>query len=81
MLPNRIVKKCVAKDQSVQLVRIADALGDPPFGLLHRLSAFAFSIFAFWIIGLYSIASRNCSAMHRLLFHRQLDLFLQGSAH
>ncbi|KAG5572260.1 hypothetical protein H5410_062026 [Solanum commersonii] len=31
---------------SARLVEIADTLGDPPFGLLHRLSALAFSIFA-----------------------------------
>ncbi|KAG5600638.1 hypothetical protein H5410_032008 [Solanum commersonii] len=55
------------KDQSTQLVGIADALDELPFGLLHRLSAFAFNIFAFWIIGRYSIALRNCSATRRLL--------------
>ncbi|KAG5586331.1 hypothetical protein H5410_046765 [Solanum commersonii] len=49
------------------LVGIADALGDPPFGLLHRLSSFPFSIFAFWIIGQYSTASRNSLATCRLL--------------
>ncbi|KAG5585584.1 hypothetical protein H5410_046018 [Solanum commersonii] len=37
------------------------------FDLLHRLLAVSFSIFAFWIIGRYSTASRNCSAMRRLL--------------
>ncbi|KAG5600312.1 hypothetical protein H5410_031682 [Solanum commersonii] len=41
------------------LVGITDALGDPPFGLLHRLSVFAFSIFVFWIIGRYNTALRN----------------------
>ncbi|KAG5631224.1 hypothetical protein H5410_002941 [Solanum commersonii] len=40
-----IVKKCAAKDHSAQLVWITDALGDPSFGLLHRLSALAFIIF------------------------------------
>ncbi|KAG5609949.1 hypothetical protein H5410_021230 [Solanum commersonii] len=40
------VKKCVAKDQSTQLVWITDALGDPLFGQLHRLSALSFNIFA-----------------------------------
>uniref|UniRef100_M1DMI4 Uncharacterized protein n=1 Tax=Solanum tuberosum TaxID=4113 RepID=M1DMI4_SOLTU len=63
----KVLKICVAKDHSAQLVGIANALGDPPFGLLHRLSAFAFNIFAFWIIGRYSTASRNCSATRRLL--------------
>ncbi|KAG5584631.1 hypothetical protein H5410_045065, partial [Solanum commersonii] len=38
------------------------------FGLLYRLSALAFSIFAFWIIRWYSTASQNCSATRRLLF-------------
>uniref|UniRef100_M1DCU6 Uncharacterized protein n=1 Tax=Solanum tuberosum TaxID=4113 RepID=M1DCU6_SOLTU len=60
-------QKCSSKDHSAQLVGIADALGDPPFGLLHCLSAFAFSIFVFWIIGRYNIASRNYSATRRLL--------------
>ncbi|KAG5595069.1 hypothetical protein H5410_036301 [Solanum commersonii] len=62
-----IVKKCVAKDHSVQLVGIADALGDPPFGRLHCLLALAFSIFAFWIIEQYSTTSRNCSTKCQLL--------------
>ncbi|KAG5605363.1 hypothetical protein H5410_026855 [Solanum commersonii] len=46
-----VVKKCTAKDHSAQLVGIVKALGNPPFGLLHRLSALAFSIFVLWIIG------------------------------
>ncbi|KAG5619730.1 hypothetical protein H5410_004948 [Solanum commersonii] len=50
-----------------QLVGITDALDDPPFGLFHRLSALAFSIFAIWIIGRFSTASRNYSAIRRLL--------------
>ncbi|KAG5604927.1 hypothetical protein H5410_026419 [Solanum commersonii] len=50
------------------LVGIADALDDPPFGLIHRLSVFVFNIFAFWIFGRYSIALQNCSAMRRLIF-------------
>uniref|UniRef100_M1DYK0 Uncharacterized protein n=1 Tax=Solanum tuberosum TaxID=4113 RepID=M1DYK0_SOLTU len=62
-----VVKKSVAKSHSAQLVGIADALGDPPFGLLHHLSALAFNMFAFWIIGQYSTTSQNCSATHRLL--------------
>ncbi|KAG5590238.1 hypothetical protein H5410_040752, partial [Solanum commersonii] len=64
MVPNR---SNINWDHSAQLVEIADALGNSPFGLLHRLSAFSFSIFAFWIIGRYSIALRNCSATRRLL--------------
>ncbi|KAG5590163.1 hypothetical protein H5410_040677, partial [Solanum commersonii] len=62
-----VKNKCVAKDHSTQLIRIVDALGDPPFWLLHRLLVFDFSIFAFWFIGRYSTTLRNCSMMHRLL--------------
>ncbi|KAH0661556.1 hypothetical protein KY284_026487 [Solanum tuberosum] len=36
-----IGKKFVAKDYMAQLVGIVDPLGDPPFGLVHRLSALA----------------------------------------
>ncbi|KAG5571720.1 hypothetical protein H5410_061486 [Solanum commersonii] len=39
MLSPIVVKYCAAKEHSAQLVGIADALGDLPFGLLHRLSA------------------------------------------
>ncbi|KAG5576068.1 hypothetical protein H5410_056202 [Solanum commersonii] len=42
----KVVKKYAAMDHSAQLVGIANALDDPPFGLLHHFSAFAFSIFA-----------------------------------
>ncbi|KAG5611188.1 hypothetical protein H5410_022469 [Solanum commersonii] len=52
----------------IQTIGTVDALGDPPFGLLYRFSAFAFNIFAFWIIGRYNTALLNCSAIHRLLF-------------
>ncbi|KAG5599993.1 hypothetical protein H5410_031363 [Solanum commersonii] len=47
----RVVKKCVAKDHSVQLVGIADAFGDPPFGLLHSLSTLCLDILALRITG------------------------------
>uniref|UniRef100_M1A313 Uncharacterized protein n=1 Tax=Solanum tuberosum TaxID=4113 RepID=M1A313_SOLTU len=50
-----------------KLVGIADTLGDPPFGRFHRLLALAFSLFAYWVVGRYGTASRNCSATHRLL--------------
>uniref|UniRef100_M1DUG8 Uncharacterized protein n=1 Tax=Solanum tuberosum TaxID=4113 RepID=M1DUG8_SOLTU len=56
------------RSHSAQLVGIADTLGDPPFGLLHRLSALVFSIFVSWIIGRHSTASQNCSVTRRLLF-------------
>ncbi|KAG5571552.1 hypothetical protein H5410_061318 [Solanum commersonii] len=37
----KVVKRCAAKDHSTHLVGIADALGDLPFGLLHRLSNYS----------------------------------------
>ncbi|KAG5572256.1 hypothetical protein H5410_062022 [Solanum commersonii] len=67
------------RSHSTQLVRIVDTLGDPPFGLLHHLSALAFSIFASWIIGQHSTALRNCSATHRLL-HFTTDLIFSFRA-
>jgi len=51
----------------VTLMRIADAFGDPPFGLLRRLSSFSFSIFVSWIIGRCSTASWSRSTIRRLL--------------
>ncbi|KAG5571482.1 hypothetical protein H5410_061248, partial [Solanum commersonii] len=44
-------------DHSAQLVGITDALSDPPFGLVHRLSSFAFNIFTFLIIGQYGLST------------------------
>ncbi|WMV49556.1 hypothetical protein MTR67_042941 [Solanum verrucosum] len=55
-------------DHLASLVRIADQLGDSPFGLVHRCLAPAFSIVVLEVIGRHGIASRNFSAMHRLLF-------------
>ncbi|WMV41067.1 hypothetical protein MTR67_034452, partial [Solanum verrucosum] len=66
-LLKNIVKKCVAKVHSVQLVGIANPLGDPSFGQVHRLSALAFSKFKFCNFGRYRTASRNCLATRRLL--------------
>ncbi|KAG5585108.1 hypothetical protein H5410_045542 [Solanum commersonii] len=54
-LQKLIVKKCVAKDHSSQLVGIAD----PPFGLVHRLSALSFNNFKFCNIGQWSTALWN----------------------
>uniref|UniRef100_M1DGT3 Uncharacterized protein n=1 Tax=Solanum tuberosum TaxID=4113 RepID=M1DGT3_SOLTU len=54
-------------DHSVSLVRIADQLGDSPFGVVHRRLAPAFSIVVLWVIRRYGIASRNFSEMRRLL--------------
>ncbi|KAG5630364.1 hypothetical protein H5410_002081 [Solanum commersonii] len=50
-----------------QLIVIADPLGDPPFGLVHCLSALAFSKFKFCNFGRYSTALRNYSPTRRLL--------------
>uniref|UniRef100_M1E0Y3 Uncharacterized protein n=1 Tax=Solanum tuberosum TaxID=4113 RepID=M1E0Y3_SOLTU len=61
-------RKCAVKDHSAKLVGIADQLGDPPFGLVHRRLVLAFSIVVFWIIGRHNTVSWNCSAICRLLF-------------
>ncbi|KAG5600295.1 hypothetical protein H5410_031665, partial [Solanum commersonii] len=45
------LKSVLRISHSAQLVGIPDSLGDPPFGLLHPLSALAFNIFTSWIIG------------------------------
>uniref|UniRef100_M1BAN9 Pentatricopeptide repeat-containing protein n=1 Tax=Solanum tuberosum TaxID=4113 RepID=M1BAN9_SOLTU len=66
-------------DHSAQLVEIADQLGDPPFGMFHRRLALPFHIVVLWIIGRHSIASRNCSAIRRLLFFTT-DLILSFRA-
>ncbi|WMV30270.1 hypothetical protein MTR67_023655 [Solanum verrucosum] len=62
-----VFRKCAAKDHSAKLVGIADQLGDPPFGLVHRRLALDFSIIVFWIIVRHSTTSRNCSVICRLL--------------
>ncbi|KAG5581038.1 hypothetical protein H5410_051665 [Solanum commersonii] len=62
-----VVEKCAVKDHSVLLVRVTNALDDPPFGLLHRLLALAFNIFTFWIIGRYSTISGKCLTTRPLL--------------
>ncbi|KAG5610957.1 hypothetical protein H5410_022238 [Solanum commersonii] len=57
---SKFSKICAVKDHSAKLVRIADQLGDLPFGLVHRRLALALSIIVFWIIRQHSTASRNC---------------------
>uniref|UniRef100_M1DRX9 Uncharacterized protein n=1 Tax=Solanum tuberosum TaxID=4113 RepID=M1DRX9_SOLTU len=57
----------ISKNHSASLVGIADQLGDSPFGVVHRYLAPAFSIVVLWVIGRHGTASRNCSAMCRLL--------------
>ncbi|KAG5571617.1 hypothetical protein H5410_061383, partial [Solanum commersonii] len=73
------VKKCVAKDHSAQLFGIADPFSDPPFGLVHRLSALALNKFKFCNVGRWSIASRNRSLTAPLFC--QLDFLPQSLAH
>uniref|UniRef100_M1D9Y0 Uncharacterized protein n=1 Tax=Solanum tuberosum TaxID=4113 RepID=M1D9Y0_SOLTU len=62
-------------DHSASLVRIADQLGDSPFGVVHRRLAPALNIVVVWVIGRHGTTSRNFLAM------RRLDPFLQGSAY
>uniref|UniRef100_M1DR99 Uncharacterized protein n=1 Tax=Solanum tuberosum TaxID=4113 RepID=M1DR99_SOLTU len=68
-ISNRLSKKYATKDNSAQLVGIADSLGDPPFGLVHRLSTLAFNKFKFCNVGRWSTALRNRSATRRLLIY------------
>ncbi|WMV45877.1 hypothetical protein MTR67_039262, partial [Solanum verrucosum] len=42
---------CAAADRSASLVRIADQLGDSPFGVIHRRLVLAFSIAVLWLLG------------------------------
>ncbi|KAG5605871.1 hypothetical protein H5410_027363, partial [Solanum commersonii] len=72
-------KICVAKDPSAKLVRFVDQLGYPPFGLVYRPLALAFDIIVFFIIRIYSNASRNCSVTCRLLLFTA-DLILSFKA-
>ncbi|WMV58162.1 hypothetical protein MTR67_051547, partial [Solanum verrucosum] len=58
---------CAAADHSASLVGIDDQLGDSPFGVVHLRLAPAFNIVVLWVIGRHGTASRNFSAMHRLL--------------
>ncbi|WMV45581.1 hypothetical protein MTR67_038966 [Solanum verrucosum] len=64
---HKVKQICAAADHSASLVRIADQLGDSPFGVVHRRLAPAFSIVVLWVIRRHSSASRNFSAMRRLL--------------
>ncbi|KAG5619954.1 hypothetical protein H5410_005172 [Solanum commersonii] len=72
----------VVKDRSTQLVGIVDTLGDPPFGLVHRLSIFCLQhshVLRHWAI--------ECCLAELLgdapiaPFHHRLDLLPQGSRH
>ncbi|KAG5581773.1 hypothetical protein H5410_052400 [Solanum commersonii] len=56
---SRFLKIWAAEDHSVQLVGIADTLVDPPFGLVHRLSAFPSSFSRFEALGDRGLAHWN----------------------
>ncbi|WMV19438.1 hypothetical protein MTR67_012823 [Solanum verrucosum] len=58
---------CAAADYSESLVGITDQLGDSPFGVFHRRVTPTFNIVVLWVIGQNGTASRNFSAMRRLL--------------
>ncbi|KAG5598961.1 hypothetical protein H5410_030331 [Solanum commersonii] len=60
----KISKICVASNHSAALVRIADQLGNYPFGVIHRRLAPTFRIVMLWVIGRHGTASRNFSAQH-----------------
>ncbi|KAG5610484.1 hypothetical protein H5410_021765, partial [Solanum commersonii] len=67
------------------LVGIANAFGDPPFGLLRRLSSVVFSIFVSWIIGkcrpaFRSFAHRNKRRICDLLVIRQIGSAIRRSS-
>uniref|UniRef100_M1DSA8 Uncharacterized protein n=1 Tax=Solanum tuberosum TaxID=4113 RepID=M1DSA8_SOLTU len=66
-------------DHSTLLVGIADQLGDSPFGVVHHCLIPTFYIIVLWDFGWYGTASRNGSAMRRLLFF-SADLILCFSA-
>ncbi|WMV09559.1 hypothetical protein MTR67_002944, partial [Solanum verrucosum] len=44
-----------------------DQLGDSPSGVVHHCLALVFNIVVLWVIGRHGTASRNFSAMGRLL--------------
>ncbi|KAG5610873.1 hypothetical protein H5410_022154 [Solanum commersonii] len=67
-------------DYSAQLVEIADTFGDSPFGQFRRLLALALNIFALRVVGRYSTASQNYSAIRRLL-HFIANLIFPFRAH
>ncbi|KAG5630996.1 hypothetical protein H5410_002713 [Solanum commersonii] len=73
----RIVSR--STNHSSSLVKIANQLGDSPFGVVHRRLAPAFSIIMLWVIGRHGTALRNFSAMRRLLLF-STDLILSFRA-
>uniref|UniRef100_M1DTS9 Uncharacterized protein n=1 Tax=Solanum tuberosum TaxID=4113 RepID=M1DTS9_SOLTU len=71
----------VTTDHLASLVRIADQLGDLPFGVVHCCLAPAFSIIVLWVIGRHGTALRNFRRCADCSLFRRLDPILQGSAH
>ncbi|KAG5580112.1 hypothetical protein H5410_050739, partial [Solanum commersonii] len=65
--PLKLRAKISKTDRSTSLVENADQLSDLPFGIVHRRLAPPFSIVLLWVIGRHGTASRNFSAMRRLL--------------
>uniref|UniRef100_M1E0T8 Uncharacterized protein n=1 Tax=Solanum tuberosum TaxID=4113 RepID=M1E0T8_SOLTU len=65
--PLKLRTKISKTDHSASLVKIADQLGDSPFGVVHHRFAPTFSIVVLWVIGRHGTSSRNFSVMRRLL--------------
>uniref|UniRef100_M1DK29 Uncharacterized protein n=1 Tax=Solanum tuberosum TaxID=4113 RepID=M1DK29_SOLTU len=62
-------------DHSASLIRIANQLGNSPFGVVHRRLAPSFNIVLLWVIGKHGSDSQNFSVMRRLLpFYADLIL-------
>ncbi|WMV55444.1 hypothetical protein MTR67_048829 [Solanum verrucosum] len=79
IISDKDIEICAATDHSVSFVEIANQLGDSHFGVVHRRLAPTFRIVVLWVIGRHGTASRNFSAMHRLL-HFFADLILSFRA-
>ncbi|KAG5574121.1 hypothetical protein H5410_063887 [Solanum commersonii] len=78
--PENKIKACITQIR-LRPIEIANQLGDPPFGLVHRRLPLSFSIVVFWIIGRHSSTSRNCSAIHRLLLFTANLIFFFRAQH
>ncbi|KAG5571874.1 hypothetical protein H5410_061640, partial [Solanum commersonii] len=78
------LKICATTDHSAQLVGIADALGDPPFGLFHPLLALTFNIFNKRLSLSLSATRQLGSAIFNLSFFRSFQppcSFLPSTVH
>uniref|UniRef100_M1D9U3 Uncharacterized protein n=1 Tax=Solanum tuberosum TaxID=4113 RepID=M1D9U3_SOLTU len=58
---------CATADHSATLIGITDQLGDLPLDVVHHCLAPSFIIVMLWVIGRHCTASRNISAIGRLL--------------